>query len=208
MDVSVCLVLVNFMFSKESVYIIMDSNLTRIEIGSKIKELRIRKGLTQGELADRSELSKGFISQLENDLTSPSIATLVDILQCLGTNLKDFFNDTVDEQIVFSEEDFFEKIDTELHNKIEWIIPNAQKNMMEPIRVTLEPNGSTYPDQPHEGEEFGYVLSGSITIIIGNHSIKARKGEAFYYTPNSEHYIKACGKTGAVFLWISTPPNF
>lgn len=193
---------------KESGHIFMDSNVTRIEIGNKIKELRNRKGLTQEELADRCELSKGFISQLENDLTSPSIATLVDILQCLGTSLRDFFNDEADEQIVFGNEDFFEKIDTELNNKIEWIIPNAQKNMMEPIRVTLEPNGSTYPDQPHEGEEFGYVLSGSITIIIGNHSIKAKKGDAFYYTPNSEHYIKACGKTGAVFLWISTPPNF
>lgn len=186
----------------------MDGNLTRIEIGNKIKELRNQKGLTQEELADRCELSKGFISQLENDLTSPSIATLVDILQCLGTSLKDFFNDAADEQIVFSKEDFFEKIDTELHNKVEWIIPNAQKNMMEPIRVTLDPDGSTYPDQPHEGEEFGYVLSGSIVIIIGNHSIKAKKGEAFYYTPNSEHYIKACGKTGAAFLWVSTPPNF
>ena len=38
--------------------------------------------------------------------------------------------------------------------------------------------------------------------------MKAKKGEAFYYTANSEHYIKAGGKSGAVFLWISTPPNF
>ena len=63
-----------------------------MEIGSKIKELRMRNGLTQEELADRSELSKGFISQLENDLTSPSISTLEDILQCLGTTLIDFFS--------------------------------------------------------------------------------------------------------------------
>ena len=47
-----------------------------IQIGEKIKELRIRNGLTQEELADRAELSKGFISQLERDLTSPSISTL------------------------------------------------------------------------------------------------------------------------------------
>lgn len=186
----------------------MDSNIIRVEIGNKIRQLRTQKGLTQEELADRCELSKGFISQLENDLTSPSIATLVDILQCLGTSLKEFFNDDDDDQIVFRREDFFEKIDSELHSKVEWIIPNAQKNMMEPIRVTLEPDGSTYPDQPHEGEEFGYVLSGSITIVVGKRSIKAKKGEAFYYTPRSEHYIKANGKTGAVFLWISTPPNF
>ena len=50
-----------------------------MEIGTKIKELRVLKGLTQEELADRAELSKGFISQLERDLTSPSIATLMDI---------------------------------------------------------------------------------------------------------------------------------
>ena len=58
-----------------------------MEIGPKLRELRIAKNLTQEELADRAELSKGFISQLERDLTSPSIATLVDILQCLGTDV-------------------------------------------------------------------------------------------------------------------------
>lgn len=109
------------------------------KIGTKIKDLRIQKGLTQEELADRCELSKGFISQLERDLTSPSIATLLDILTCLGTDLKDFFNDSEDNQIAFKEADYFEKIDEELHNKIEWIIPNAQKNMMEPIRLSLSP---------------------------------------------------------------------
>ena len=77
-----------------------------MEIGKKLKELRIAKNLTQEELADRAELSKGFISQLERDLTSPSIATLVDILQCLGTDLKDFFSEETDEQIVFGSEDF------------------------------------------------------------------------------------------------------
>ena len=97
-----------------------------MRIGSKIKELRVLKGLTQEELADRAELSKGFLSQLERDLTSPSIATLVDILQCLGTDLKTFFDDTEDDRVVFKKEDYFEKTDTELNNVIEWIIPNAQ----------------------------------------------------------------------------------
>ena len=93
-----------------------------MDIGLKLKELRILKGLTQEELADRAELSKGFISQLERNLTSPSIATLMDILQCLGTSLKDFFNDAGDEQIVFTQKDYFEKIDAELQNKIEWLM--------------------------------------------------------------------------------------
>ena len=122
-----------------------------MDIGKKIKELRVAKGLTQEELADRSELSKGFISQLERDLTSPSIATLMDILQCLGTTVSEFFQEEPEDQIVFQNEDYFEKIDSELGSKTEWIIPNAQKNMMEPIRLTLAPGGATYPDLPHEG---------------------------------------------------------
>lgn len=179
-----------------------------MEIGNKIKELRIQKGLTQEELADRSELSKGFISQVERDLTSPSISTLIDILQCLGTDLKDFFQEEEDHQVVFKQEDFFEKIDAELSNKIEWIIPNAQKNAMEPILLTLEPNGSTYIDTPHDGEEFGYVLKGTILIHIGSKKYKAAKGETFYYTANQQHYITCVGKNGAKILWVSTPPNF
>lgn len=178
-----------------------------MKIGYKIKTLRMAKNLTQEELADRAELSKGFISQVERDLTSPSIATLVDILQCLGTNLKEFFNDAEDNQIVFHDDDYFEKADDALGNKIEWIIPNAQKNEMEPIRLTLKPNGSTYPDLPHEGEEFGYVLSGSITIHIGSKIYKAKKGEAFYFTPDGTHYLEA-GKTGATLIWVSSPPSF
>ena len=154
-----------------------------MNIGAKLKELRIAKGLTQEELADRAELSKGFISQLERDLTSPSINTLRDILQCLGSDLKDFFNDDTDDQVVFHAADYFEKEDPELKSRIEWIIPNAQKNMMEPIRLTLAPGGSTYPDNPHEGEEFGYILSGSIVIHLGQKKFRARKGESFYFSP-------------------------
>ena len=179
-----------------------------MKIGHKIKDLRIQKNLTQEELADRCELSKGFISQLERDLTSPSIATLIDILQCLGTDLREFSNDSVEEQIAFREADYFEKIDDELKNKVEWIIPNAQKNMMEPIRLSLSPGGSTYPDNPHEGEEFGYVLSGSIRLMLGKRAIKVKKGESFYFTANTTHYIKANEKTGAVLIWVSTPPSF
>ena len=177
-----------------------------MNIGQKLKELRVLKGLTQEELADRAELSKGFISQLERDLTSPSIATLTDILQCLGTTLNEFFTEDVEEQIVFGVEDYFVKKDEELRNTIQWIIPNAQKNIMEPILLTLEKGGATYPDTPHEGEEFGYVLSGSIVIHVGAKSYRAKKGESFYFTPDKQHYLTS--KAGAVIIWVSSPPSF
>ena len=177
-----------------------------MDIGAKLKELRILKGLTQEELADRAELSKGFISQLERDLTSPSIATLMDILQCLGTSIGEFFNETPEEQIVFGKTDYFEKHDQELKNEIKWIIPNAQKNMMEPILLTLEPGGETYPDNPHEGEEFGYVLQGNISIHIGSKTYKAKKGESFYFVSDKKHFLSS--KAGAVLIWVSSPPSF
>ena len=179
-----------------------------MDIGNKIKELRVQHGLTQEELADRSELSKGFISQVERNLTSPSISTLTDILTSLGTDLSEFFaKDEADEQVVFKSDDYYEKIDEELGNKIEWIIPNCQKNEMEPIRLTLKPLGKTYPDVPHEGEEFGYVLSGLIKIHVGSRTYKAKSGESFYFTPGSNHYIEA-GRTGATLIWVSSPPSF
>ena len=68
-------------------------------LGNTIRQARLDCKMTQEELADRSKLSKGFISQVENNLTSPSIATLIDILQCLGTDLKHFFSDDEDDQI-------------------------------------------------------------------------------------------------------------
>ena len=182
--------------------------VSRTPVRSVLQELRIARQLTQEELADRCELSKGFISQLERDLTSPSIATLVDILQCLGTNLNEFFSDDEEEQVVFGDEDYFEKKDTDLKNTIEWIIPNAQRNMMEPIRLTLAPGGATYPDLPHEGEEFGYVLQGSVKIHVGNKVYKAKKGESFYFTPRAKHYIEASSSSGARLIWVSTPPSF
>lgn len=177
-----------------------------MNIGLKLKDLRVVKGLTQEELADRAELSKGFISQLERNLTSPSIATLTDILQCLGTSLGEFFYESPEAQIVFGKSDYFEKYDGELKNEIKWIIPNAQKNMMEPIHLTLEAGGQTYPDNPHEGEEFGYVLQGSISIHIGNSIHKAKKGESFYFVSDKKHYLSS--KSGASLIWVSSPPSF
>ncbi|MBQ8587924.1 MAG: cupin domain-containing protein [Clostridia bacterium] len=179
-----------------------------MEIGSKLKRLRIKNNLTQEELADRCELSKGFISQIERDLASPSISTLSDLLQCLGTDLKDFFNDAADKNVVFTSEDVFVKENKEDSNIVNWIVPNSQKHDMEPIIITLLPGGSSYVDDPHSGEEFGFVLKGSVTLYLGSEKFKVKKHESFYYKANQTHYIKNNGKTEASVLWVSTPPNF
>lgn len=177
-----------------------------MDLGKKIKRMRNQKGLTQEELADRCELTKGYISQLENNLNSPSIATLTDILSALGSNLSEFFREETEEKVVFSKNEFIEKdADGVLLN---WLIPNAQKNMMEPVSVELMEGVATPEDIPHEGEEFGYVLEGKVAVVLGNKHYNCKKGEAFYYPANKPHYIVNKGKGKARFLWISTPPNF
>ena len=145
---------------------------------------------------------------MERDLASPSIFTLSDLLQSLGTDLKDFFNDAADTDVVFTKNDVFVKENKDEKNIVNWIVPNSQKHQMEPIIVTLLPGGTSYTDVPHEGEEFGYVLSGSITLCLGNEKFRVKKNESFYYKANQTHYIKNNGKTNASVLWVSTPPNF
>ena len=169
-------------------------------IGHRMKELRIQYGLTQQELADRAELTKGFISQLERNQNSPSIGTLLDIIQCLGTTPAEFFTDEEPEQIVFKQEDYFEKTDEEKHCCIEWVVPNAQKNQMEPVRLTLHAGGRSEVYQPHEGEDFGYVIKGNVSIHYA--------GESFYFKAGKKHYLENTGAKDAVIIWVTTPPNF
>ena len=166
-----------------------------MDIGHRMKELRIQYGLTQQELADRAELTKGFISQLERNQNSPSIGTLLDIIQCLGTTPAEFFTDEEPEQIVFKQEDYFEKTDEEKHCCIEWIVPNAQKNQMEPV-------------QPHEGEDFGYVIKGNVRIHYAGQNQTVHAGESFYFKAGKKHYLENTGAKDAVIIWVTTPPNF
>ena len=180
----------------------------RMDIGKRMKELRIQYGLTQQELADRSELTKGFISQLERNQNSPSIGTLLDIIQCLGTTPAEFFTDEEPEQIVFEKDDYFEKISEDGNKMIEWIIPNAQKNSMEPVRLTLKPGGSSDTHLPHAGEEFGYVLKGTVRVFYGGRTYTVRAGESFYFQAGKKHRLENNGNRDAILIWVSTPPTF
>lgn len=189
-------------------FVTSKERMASMDIGHRMKELRIQYGLTQQELADRSELSKGFISQLERNLTSPSVSTLLDIIQCLGTTPAEFFTDQEPEQIVFRQEDYFEKENEDLRHKVEWVIPNAQKNIMEPVRMTLAPHGKSETYLPHETEEFGYVLKGAVRLFYGTSSYVVKAGESFYFKAGKKHYIENHSGREAVILWISAPPSF
>lgn len=177
------------------------------QIGIKIRELRNQNGLTQEELADRTELTKGFISQLERGLTAPSVSTLADIVECLGITLAEFFKEDDNQQIVYPREDYFEKVDHN-GNRVEWLVAKAQSMSLEPILVTILPGQSMPPDKPHEGEEFGYILKGQIYLHYGNNVYTVREGDSFIYPTDRDHWISSADDSESQLLWISCPPNF
>ena len=179
-----------------------------MDIGYRIKQLRTKNNLTLEELASRCELTKGFLSQLERNLTSPSIATLQDIVEALGTTLAKFFQEETEEKLVFTDDDYF--VDEREECTINWIVPNTQKNEMEPILLELPPQGRSHEVAVHEGEEFGYVLSGRIKLVnldTGKVYI-VKKGQTFYIKGSFSHCLKNDSAQPARVLWICTPPIF
>ena len=72
-----------------------------MQIGYKLKNLRRQKNLTQEELAERTDLSKGYISQIESEYASPSMETFLSILEVLGTTPSDFFKEKAKEKVLY-----------------------------------------------------------------------------------------------------------
>lgn len=179
-----------------------------MDIGQRIKQLRIQNGLTLEELASRTELTKGFLSQLERNLASPSIQTLEDVTEALGVDMARFFTEEKEEQVVFTPMDAFE--DVQEDKILHWIVPNAQKNEMEPIILELQPHARSKEIMPHDGEEFGYVLSGHVYLcFLNNKKGQAmKKGDTFYMKGDREHYLENRGERKVTILWVTTPPCF
>lgn len=178
-----------------------------ISIGDRIKMLRQAKSLTQEELATRAGLTKGFISQVERNLTSLSVESLIGILDALDEKPSRFFDGAFDEKIVFKPKD---RVDLEIDDvtKFQILIPAAQNRLMDPALMELGVGEKTPEEEPHEGEEFGLVLGGTIDLVLGGKTFRLRKGECFYFEATTKHRIENNQKKKAVVLWVSSPPNF
>ncbi len=159
-------------------------------IGKKLKNLRIEKGLTQEELGERTDLSKGYISQLERDLSVPAIDTFFNILEVLGCSPKEFFDDEESKQkVVYSKDEITIFEDEDKGYKMEWLIPESNENEMEPIRLTLRKDGDFKEFEPSLSETFAYVLKGQIAIRLGKQFYRAKAGETVYFYASETHQI-------------------
>ncbi|MEG0288599.1 MAG: XRE family transcriptional regulator [Carnobacterium sp.] len=161
-----------------------------MEIGKRIKNLRIQKNFTQEELGERTNLSKGYISQLERDLSMPSMEVFFDILEVLGCSPKDFFDKThIEQRVVYQSNEMTRFEDPDKGYEIEWLIPEANENEMEPIFLKLAEKGEFKEFSPSLAETFAYVKEGRVCVEIGLKRYFAAKGDSIYFHATEKHKI-------------------
>ncbi len=160
------------------------------KIGEKLKNLRKQKGLTLEELSSISELSKGFLSQLERGQMSPSLDNFHYLLEALGTDLGEFFNQEEEQEsdYLFSDSYLATSEDNGIETK--WLIPNSQKYSMEPLEITIS-NDKEFLIEPFEGDVFGKIESGEGKLIMDNKPHKQSTINTFYLNGEKPIKIKA-----------------
>lgn len=175
-----------------------------MEIGKKLRRLRKSRGLTLEELAERVGLTKGFLSQIERDKASPSIAALKAILDVLGEDILNFFKgiDSA-ERTAFKKEER-KKVEFEKPGiKVLSPIPSLHYKELDPVIVHIDPEGILTNEDWDVEEAFGYILRGVVKITINNSVYILRKGDCFYIFPDSTYEIKNEAKKEAEVLMVA-----
>ncbi len=162
-----------------------------LEVGTRIKLLRINQKRTLQEIADNCGLSKSMISKIENDKTIPSVASLVKIAATLGTSISGLLEqESWGKTIVTSQKTAMEKlIKTE---KGYMIFPYASEyhdKKMQPFLFVAR-KGEVIPHQlSHEGEEFVFVIEGSMKMQVGETEYILKPGDSLYFNAMHKHGI-------------------
>ena len=162
-----------------------------LEVSRRIKEHRIEKRLTLQELADRSDVSKGLISQIENGRTIPSLPVLFSIIQSLEMEISDFFEDlsilepTI---IVQKKEEYepFKKEDTQgfLYERI--LTRNLPASTIDIVVLNLMPDSHREPVTT-EAFEYKYILSGEVEYLINGDTFHLKEGDSLFFDGRLSH---------------------
>ncbi len=174
-----------------------------IDIGARIKHLRQINGLAQADLAERAGLTKGAISQIERNLTSPSVANLFEILTALNETPSSFFADVDEEKVLFRKIDALPSEVTG-YKSFDTLLPKSRYRSIVAYRAVIAPGKETAPEPAQEGENYTHVLSGRLGLRLGQVSYVARKGESLYFAGEQEFAFSNKGKTLVDFLWVRT----
>lgn len=131
--------------------------------------------------------------------------SLADILDALGVKLADFFSDDLETEVVFGPEERI-AIEGKGASVFELLVPGSTNNMFDPIMVELADGESLEPADPHPGELFGYVLSGTATLKFGKKVYRVPGKHCFYFKADRPYQIFNENKAAVKLLWITAPP--
>jgi transcriptional regulator with XRE-family HTH domain len=169
-----------------------------MDIGSTIRAIRNRKKITIAQMSEGTGLSKGFISNMENNNTSPSISTLQTVAHFLGIPLPYLLLEK-DQRIRIVRKD--ERQYT-THNKENLKVEHlTSKGGLRMLRVEFPPGAATGEGpHAHEGEESHLVVQGKILAEQGEDSIVLEEGDSFSWNASVPHFVKNIGDELAVVL--------
>lgn len=177
-------------------------------IGPKLRALREKHRLTLRDVSQRTSLSISFISAVERSQATPSVAALQKLATAYQTTLLHFF-----EALGGSEKKLVRPGDRRVLQtdqegvKMELLAEGTR--MMEPHLFTVAPGAGSGGAYAHEGEEFLFILQGTIEIWLDEvERYGLRAGDSFYFTSNTPHRWQNIGDEEAVILWVNTPATF
>ncbi len=179
-----------------------------MQLGKKIRDLRLRRGMTVQQLAEASHLSKGFISQVENDRTSPSLATLQDLARALETSVA---------YLVVEEEPLPFLVRAADRQRVRLggntarveVLSASPKRNLELLIAEL-PAGMTGGDKRHfhHGEECLFCLEGRVTLAFGEHQLVLETGDSCHFDGRVPHAVENPGPAAARVIIAMTPAAF
>lgn len=180
-------------------------------LGTRIRGLRKRRGMTLAELAQMSELTAGYISQLERNLAYPSIPALFNIARSLGVTIQWFFAS----EAATAPEDLRVVVRKNTRMSVHYedgivdqLLTPQPNRQLEMLHSRFPPGTYSQQSYSHEGEEAGYLLSGSFELWVGERHFLLSEGDSFSFSSQEPHRYGNPGEVDAVVIWVVTPPTF
>ncbi len=176
-----------------------------MQLGKKVRDLRLRRGLTVQQLAAASHLSKGFISQVENGHTSPSLATLHDLARALETSVAYLVVEEDQVPFVVRTKDRRRLMSGNGVPGVE-VLSAFPKRNLEVLIAELPPGAAAGESRhSHHGEECVLCMDGRITLWIGDRVLGLETGDSCHFDGRVPHAFENAGATTARVLIAITP---
>jgi transcriptional regulator with XRE-family HTH domain len=182
---------------------------TELQLGPRIRSLRQARRITLRQLAERAGVTESFLSQVEREVTSPSIASVQRIARALDLGIADLFADEVPLGRVVRRAERH-RIAYPGLNATDEFLTAGRDGRLQVILSTLEPGGGTGEEgYTHDSdEEVVIVLEGRLELWVGDEHHVLETGDSITHSSRQPHHNRNPGPDRAVVLFCSTPPSF